>query len=428
VKVLIVGGGGREHAIAWKLKRDDPSLDLHCTPGNPGIASLAACHGTLASNLDGLVTLAIWERFDLTIVGPEAPLAAGLVDRLASRGFRAFGPSSAAARIESSKRFSKELMLGAGVPTARATWHNDVASARAAVREIGVPVVIKASGLASGKGVMVCETIAAADQAIDDMLTAHRFGKSGDEILVEEYMEGEELSIFFLTDGTNARAMIAAQDHKRLLDGDEGPNTGGMGAYAPVSLATPDLMLLVHNAIVGPTLRALRDAGSPFRGVLYCGLMLTETGPRVVEFNCRFGDPETQVVLPLMKSALLPYLLACTVENGLAGLGEIEFLPDAAVTTVVAAAGYPESPRAGDPIDLSLVPDDVIVFHAGTAQSDDGTLLTAGGRVVAVTGVAPTFADAQEKSRYGADQVRFADRVLRRDIGWRENSRRAGVT
>jgi phosphoribosylamine---glycine ligase len=428
VKVLIVGGGGREHAIAWKLKRDDPSLDLHCAPGNPGIASLATCHATPATDLDGLVRLALWERFDFTIVGPEAPLAAGLVDRLTSRGFPAFGPTAAAAHIESSKRFAKEIMQRAGVPTARATWHTTVDSARAAVRQTGAPVVIKASGLASGKGVMVCQTTEAADQAIDELLVSHRFGTSGDEILVEEYMEGEELSIFFLTDGTNARAMIAAQDHKRLQDGDEGPNTGGMGAYAPVSLASHDLMRRVQTTIVEPTLGAMRDVGVPFQGLLYCGLMLTETGPRVVEFNCRFGDPETQVVLPLLRSALLPYLMACRVENGLAGLGELEFEPEAAVTTVVAAAGYPESPRAGDPIDLSSVPDDVIVFHAGTTRTDEGQLCTSGGRVFAVTGVAASFADAQEKSRYGAEQVKFADRVLRRDIGWRENSRRAGVT
>jgi phosphoribosylamine--glycine ligase len=428
VKVLIVGGGGREHAIAWKLKRDDPALDLHCAPGNPGIASLAACHDIQSTNLDGLVTLAIWERFDFTIVGPEAPLAAGLVDRLTSRGFRAFGPSGAAAHIESSKRFAKEIMLRAKVPTARATWHNDVESAKAAVRNTGAPVVIKASGLAGGKGVLVCQTIEAADRAIDDMLTAHRFGASGNEVLVEEFMEGEELSIFFLTDGESSRAMIAAQDHKRLLDGDEGPNTGGMGAYAPVSLATNDLMQLVQTSIVDPTLAAMRDVGVPFRGLLYCGLMLTESGPKVVEFNCRFGDPETQVVLPLMKSALLPYLVACTSDGGLEETAEIEFLPDAAVTTVVAAAGYPENPRTGDPVDLSAVPDEVMVFHAGTALSADGTLVSAGGRVFAVTGVAPTFAEAQERSRYGAERVMFADRVLRRDIGWRENSRRAGVT
>jgi phosphoribosylamine--glycine ligase len=428
VKVLIVGGGGREHAIAWKLNRDDPALDLHCTPGNPGIASVAHLHAIPVSDTKGIVRLCDQERFDLVVVGPEAPLAAGLVDALNDGGQRAFGPTAAAARIESSKRFSKELMLGAGVPTARATWHTDVPSAKRAARELGTPVVIKASGLASGKGVMVCESLEAADRAIEDMLSAHRFGASGDEILVEEYMDGEELSIFFLTDGTNTRAMIAAQDHKRLLDGDEGPNTGGMGAYAPVSLATPDLTRLVHDAIVEPTLRALRNAGCPFRGLLYCGLMLTETGPRVVEFNCRFGDPETQVVLPLLKSELLPYLTACTDENGLAGLGELEFAPEAAVTTVVAAAGYPESPRAGDAIDLTSVPDDVIVFHAGTTRSADGQLRTSGGRVVAVTGVAATFSEAQEKSRYGAEQVKFADRVFRRDIGWRENSRRAGVT
>jgi phosphoribosylamine--glycine ligase len=428
VKVLIVGGGGREHAIAWKLKRDDPALDLHCAPGNPGIASLATCHDIQSTNLDGLVTLAIWERFDFTIVGPEAPLAAGLVDRLTSRGFRAFGPTGAAAHIESSKRFAKEIMLRAHVPTARATWHSDVESAKAAVRQGGTPVVIKASGLAAGKGVMVCESVEAADRAIDEMLTAHKFGRSGDEVLVEEFMEGEELSIFFLTDGESSRAMIAAQDHKRLLDGDEGPNTGGMGAYAPVSLATKDLMHLVQTSIVDPTLGAMRDVGVPFRGLLYCGLMLTDSGPKVVEFNCRFGDPETQVVLPLMKSPLLPYLQACTVEDGLSKMDEIEFLPDAAVTTVVAAAGYPENPRTGDDIDLSGVPGDVLVFHAGTAQTESGVLRTSGGRVFAVTGVASTFGEAQERSRFGADQVMFADRVLRRDIGWREHSRRAGAT
>ncbi len=430
MKVLIVGGGGREHAIAWKLMRDDPALDLHCTPGNPGIAELATCHAVPAGDTDRIVRLAAREHFDLSIIGPESPLAAGLVDALDATGHRAFGPTAAAARIESSKQFSKQLMLEAGVPTASATWHRDVDSARESVRRLGggAPVVIKASGLASGKGVMVCESMAAADRAIDEMLSAHRFGASGDEILVEEYLEGEELSIFFLTDGANARAMIAAQDHKRLEDGDEGPNTGGMGAYAPVSLATPDLMRDVAERIVDPTLAAMRNAGSPFRGLLYCGLMLTDSGPRVVEFNCRFGDPETQVVLPLMKSPLLPYLVGCTTDGGLGQMPELEFLPDAAVTTVVAAAGYPESPRTGDAIDLSAVPDDVLVFHAGTTRSSDDVLFTAGGRVVAVTGVAPTFGEAQERSRHGAGKVTFAGSVFRRDIGWRENARRAGVT
>ena len=427
MKVLIVGGGGREHAIAWKLKRDDPTLDLHCAPGNPGIATEATCHAIPTADLESIVRFAKRERFDLTVVGPEAPLAAGLVDSLGGAGLRAFGPSASAARIESSKQYAKQLMLGAGVPTANATWHRDVPSARDAVRRLGAPIVIKASGLASGKGVMVCETIAAADRAIDEMLTSKRFGTSGDEILVEEFMDGEELSIFFLTDGVSARAMIAAQDHKRLLDGDEGPNTGGMGAYAPVSLVSDELVRRVQDTIVTPTLRAMRSADAPFRGLLYCGLMLTNTGPRVVEFNGRFGDPETQVVLPLLKTKLLPYLQSCTVEGGLAKCAELEFTTDVAVTTVVAAAGYPDSPRTGDSIDLSNVPDDAIVFHAGTARSADGTLRTAGGRVFAVTGVATSFAEAQERSRYGADQVSFEGRVLRRDIGWREQGRRAGV-
>ncbi|HEX6314435.1 MAG TPA: phosphoribosylamine--glycine ligase [Gemmatimonadaceae bacterium] len=428
MKVLIVGGGGREHAIAWKLKRDDHSLDLHCAPGNPGMALLAHPRAVASNDIDGLVALAGREAYDLVIVGPEAPLAAGLVDALAANGHNAFGPTAAAARIESSKRFAKELMLSAGVPTARATWHRNVEAARQAAAALGTPVVIKASGLASGKGVLVCQSMAAAERAIDDMLLSHRFGDSGDEVLVEEYMEGEELSIFFLTDGTASRAMVPAQDHKRLLDGDEGPNTGGMGAYAPVSLATPELVERVQHDIVAPTLRAMRIAGSPFRGLLYCGLMLTSAGPRVVEFNCRFGDPETQVILPLLRSPLLPYLMACTSARGLGDMRELEFLPDAAVTTVVAAAGYPDAPRVGDEIDLSGVPDDTIVFHAGTTRGEDGVLRTSGGRVVAVTGVASTFSEAQERSRSGAEQIHFADRMFRRDIGWRENARRAGVT
>jgi len=428
VRILLVGGGGREHAIAWKLKRDDPSLDLHAAPGNPGIAGLATCHRMQAADLDAIVTLGIQGRFDLTIVGPEAPLAGGIVDRLARRGLRAFGPSAAAARIESSKRFAKELLLAAGVPTARATWHVDRESARDAARQLGAPLVIKASGLASGKGVLVCDTLADSDSAIDDMLSAHRFGPAGDEVLVEEFMEGEELSIFFLTDGTAYRAMLPAQDHKRLLDGDRGPNTGGMGACAPVSRASSDLVLEVGKTIVEPTLRALRDHDSAFHGLLYCGLMLTSDGPKVVEFNARFGDPETQVVLPLMETPLLEVLMRCAAPGGLDDAPELDFSNDAAVTTVVATPGYPESPRTGDPIDLSQVPGNVTVFHAGTALDADGRLVTSGGRVLSVTAVAPTFAQAQQRSREGAEAVRFADRQFRGDIGWREQQRRAGAS
>jgi len=427
VRILIVGGGGREHAIAWKLKRDDPSLELHAAPGNPGMASLATCHSLKASDLDAIVTLGITGRFDLTVIGPEAPLAAGLADKFRLRRLRTFGPSSEAAHIESSKRFAKEVMRHAGVPTARATWHHDVESARASVREFGAPVVIKASGLASGKGVIVCDSIEAADAAVHDMLEEHRFGSSGSEILVEEFMEGEELSIFFLTDGMSYRAMLPAQDHKRLLDGDQGPNTGGMGAYAPVSLADDALVRRVGETIVAPTLAAMREHGSPFRGLLYVGLMLTAEGPKVVEFNCRFGDPETQVVLPLLESPLLDLLMRCTREGGLEGAPDLVFNPGAAVTTVVATAGYPDAPQTGAPIDLGAAAEDVIVFHAGTATDESGRLVTAGGRVAAVTAVASTFDEAQERSRAGAESIRFDGRQFRSDIGWREQRRRAGA-
>lgn len=428
MRILIVGGGGREHAIAWKLKRDDPSLELHAAPGNPGMATLAKCHPLRPSDLDAIVTLGITGRFDLSIIGPEAPLEAGLADKLRLRRLRTFGPSSEAAHIESSKRFAKEMMYAAGVPTARATWHRDADSARAAIRDLGAPLVIKASGLASGKGVIVCDSIEAADAAVRDMFESHRFGTSSQEVLVEEFMEGEELSIFFLTDGTNWRAMQPAQDHKRLLDGDQGPNTGGMGAYAPVGFADDALVQRVAETIIVPTLAAMRERGSPFRGLLYAGIMVTADGPKVVEFNCRFGDPETQVVLPLLKSPLLDFLMRCTREGGLADAPELEFQPGAAVATVVATAGYPEAPQTGGPIEIGDLGEDVIVFHAGTALDAQGQLVTSGGRVAAVTAVAPSFAEAQARSLAGAEAIRFEGRQFRRDIGWREQRRRAGAS
>lgn len=427
MRVLLIGGGGREHALAWKLKRDDPALDLHAAPGNPGIAELATCHRLQPSDLDAIVLLGMQGRFDLTIVGPEAPLAAGIVDRLGRRGLRAFGPTAAAAHLESSKRFAKDLMLRAGVPTARATWHADAGAAKDAARQLGAPVVIKASGLAAGKGVIVCGTLDEADRAIEEILVAHRFGTAGDEVLVEEFMEGEELSVFYLTDGVTWLPMLPSQDHKRLLEGDAGPNTGGMGAYAPVSLASGELVRDVGERVVAPTLAAMREAGAPFRGLLYCGLMLTTDGPRVVEFNARFGDPETQVVLPLMESPLLGYLAASATPGGLEGMPAPSFSSGAAVATVVAAPGYPDAPRTGDRIDLSGVPSDVILFHAGTAAAEDGGLVTAGGRVLAVTAAAPTFAAARERSRAGAEAVSFPGRQFRADIGWREEQRRAGA-
>lgn len=425
MRVLVVGGGAREHAIVWKLRRDQPNLELHAAPGNPGIAQEAECHPISATAVAELLDLARQLAPNLVVVGPEAPLAAGLADVLRSAGISVFGPSAAAARIESSKRFAKELMLASGIPTAWATWHRDPTSARRAAREMGAPLVIKASGLAAGKGVTVCSTLAEADSAIDEILVQRAFGDGSEEVLVEEFMAGEELSVFALSDGHEFRFMLPAQDHKRLLEQDRGPNTGGMGAYAPVSLATKSVLESTAERIVAPALAALSRRGTPFTGLLYCGLMLDESGPRVVEFNCRFGDPETEVVLPLLRSDLLPYLVACSAVGGLSGAPELAFTEMAAVTTVVAAAGYPGHPRIGDPITIREGAQGALLFHAGTRLTSDGVLRTAGGRVIAATAVAKTFMEARELSAKAADAVDFEGRHYRRDIGWREVERLA---
>jgi phosphoribosylamine--glycine ligase len=424
MKALLVGGGGREHALAWKLLRDDPSLEIIAAPGNPGIAELGRCVPVGASDITALVALARSERPDLTIVGPEAPLAEGIVDAFRGDGLPIFGPSAAAARIESSKSFAKALMLEAGVPTARAERFTDPDAAKRAARAYGAPVVIKASGLAAGKGVLICHSIAEADDAIDAMLRGHVFGGAGDEILVEEYMEGEELSIFAITDGAAVLPMLPAQDHKRLLEGDRGPNTGGMGAYAPVSLGTPELVDNVVERVFNPTLHALRMRGTPFTGLLYAGLMIGASGPRVVEFNCRFGDPEAEALLPLMRSDLLGPCLAAARGEPLAGL-ELEWSGCHAVTTIVAAEGYPDAPRKGEPITLPEPGSGVHIFHAGTARAANGTLVTAGGRVLAVTAVADTLAAAQKASARTAGEIQFAGKQYRTDIGWRELRRDA---
>jgi len=428
VKVLLVGGGAREHALAWKLTHDDPSLELLVAPGNPGIAELGRCTAITAMDIAALVDLARAERPDLTIVGPEAPLAAGLADALREHGVPVFGPSAAAARIESSKTFAKQLMLDAGVPTARAERHVRPDDAKRAARSLGAPLVIKASGLAAGKGVLIARTLGEADRAIDEMLVRHSFGKAGSEILVEEFMDGEELSLFVLTDGTRVVPMLPAQDHKRLLAGDTGPNTGGMGAYAPLSLATPALVDEIIQRIVRPTLRAMRAAGSAFSGLLYAGIMVTPDGPspRVVEFNCRFGDPETEALLPLLAEPLLPRLSG--VASGEADETPLRWTGRHAVTTVVAASGYPDTPRLGDAITLpSSAGADVHVFHAGTARASNGRLVTAGGRVLAVTAVADTLAGAQRSSVRTASAIEFAGSQYRADIAWRELERHAGA-
>jgi len=420
--ILLVGNGGREHALLRKLRSDLPDGTLSVTRPNAGMEEVEAIDVS-PTDVDALVAWALHARPDLVVIGPEAPLAGGLVDRLRAEDITVFGPSRAATRIESSKAFAKALMADAGVPTAAYRTFRRADEARDYVRSEGAPIVVKASGLAAGKGAIVCETVEQALDAVDTIMAEGAFGDAGDEIVIEAFMEGEELSIFGIADGEDVVLLKPAQDHKRAGEGDTGPNTGGMGAYAPVSIATREVVEEARERIFLPTLRALKDRGAPFRGLLYAGLMRTDDGLEVVEFNARFGDPETQVVLPLLESSLVE-LLTAAASGSVAGLSPT-WRDAAAVTTVVASGGYPGSYAKGKVIDLSHVPeeDDVFVYHAGTARNADGDLVTAGGRVLAVTAVAPTFAEAADRSRDAAEAVRFDGAQHRRDIGWRERER-----
>ena len=429
MKVLLVGNGGREHAIAWKLLQDDPSLELICAPGNAGLAEIAECIPVKPTDVRGLAAFAHRADVDLTVVGPEAPLAGGIVDAFREDKKAIFGPTRAAAEIETSKRFAKSIMETAAVPTAHATHHRRADDAIAAANALGTPVVIKASGLAAGKGVVVAQSSEEAERAINLMLRDRAFGDAGEEILVEEFMEGEELSVFAITDGTNFITMLPAQDHKRLLDGDLGPNTGGMGAYAPVSIATPSLMNIVSAHVFEPVLAEMHRQGRPFTGLLYAGLMVSESGPRVVEFNCRFGDPETQAILPLMESSLLDLIRAVAEGASLAGVQPIEWSTDHAATTVLAAHGYPDSVRTGDSVRVPAPPNRVHLFHAATTRdSESGELRTSGGRVLSVTGIGETIAAAAKCSTAHAERISFDGKQFRRDIGWRELERSARAT
>jgi len=428
MRVLIIGSGGREHALAWKIKQEEPSVELLAAPGNPGLAALAECVPISVIDIPSLLALARERAVDLTVVGPEGPLALGIVDQFRAAKLPIFGPTQAAAEIETSKAFAKQLMLDDGIPTASAEMHARVAPAKKCARMFGAPVVVKASGLAAGKGVIVCQTIAEADAAIEDVLEGNRFGPAGAEVLVEEFMEGEELSVFAITDGTSFVRLPALQDHKRLLDHDLGPNTGGMGAYVPVTLPLrPDRPVsdgdTAIDAVIARTLKGLAARGRPFTGLLYAGLMMTRDGPRVVEFNCRFGDPETQALMPVLTGS-------CRLLDLMLAVGRGEPLPradmeahGACVTTVLAAANYPDAPRTGDPIILPPEEDGVVVFHAGTALDANGQLVTAGGRVLAVTATGASIAEAQRRSLDVASRVQFEGKQLRTDIGWREMAR-----
>jgi phosphoribosylamine--glycine ligase len=424
VKVLVVGGGGREHALCWALHRDSPDTTLFTAPGNPGTATLGTNLPIAATALDDLVAAVVQHDIDVTIVGPEAPLAAGLADRLRAADRAVFGPSQAAAQLESSKAFAKEVMRRAGVPTAASATFTALAPALEYIGAHAEPLVVKASGLAAGKGVVVCATRPEAADAARAMLAGSALGAAGSEIVIEEFLEGEELSVLALTDGERIVILPPAQDHKRLREGDTGPNTGGMGAYCPVTLTTAPLLARVRRDVLEPVLREMAAQGAPYEGVLYAGLMLAPDGtPYVLEFNCRFGDPEAQAILPALAKGATKHLLDIAHRRW-RPKRHVLAPTRAAVTTVLAARGYPEKPERGaaiqSPKDLGT---DVLVFHAGTTRDPDGTLRTAGGRVLNVTGLGADVPAAARASAAACERIAFEGKTWRRDIAWRELQR-----
>ncbi len=428
MKVLVVGGGGREHALCWAIRRDAPDATILCAPGNPGVAGLATTVRIPATDITQLAACAREHAVDLVIVGPEAPLAAGLVDRLALDGIAAFGPGALAARIEASKAYAKEIMAAADVPTAQSVTVRELEAARRSILSHPEPLVVKASGLAAGKGAVVCPTRDDALRAATEMLAERRFGEAGSEVVIEEFLDGEELSVLALTDGERVTLLPTSQDHKRLGEGDTGPNTGGMGAYAPVSIATSAVLTTVRDDILLPTLGELSSRGCPYRGVLYAGIMIRPDGQlAVIEFNCRFGDPEAQAVLPVTPPGVLEELHHLAAGGSLAENRTLE-VSGAAVVTVLAAHGYPGSPRTGDAIEIpDDLRDNVLVFQAGTTRDEAGVLRTSGGRVLNVVGVGADVAEAAATSLRAAGQVHFEGKVFRRDLAWRELDR-AGAT
>jgi phosphoribosylamine--glycine ligase len=419
MKILVVGSGGREHALAWAIGAS-PLVDrLYAAPGNAGIAEAADCVRIAASDTRGIVDFCKGNAIDFVVVGPEAPLVAGLVDALEAEAIAAFGPTAAAAALEGSKGFMKDLCVREGVPTAAYYRFRDAAKAKAYIDRLGAPVVVKADGLAAGKGVTVAATIAEAHEAVDAALGEGRFGAAGAEIVVEEFLDGEEVSFFALCDGYHLLPLASAQDHKRVGDGDTGANTGGMGAFSPAPLVTPDVEAEIIECIVGPTVAAMAREGRPFKGVLYAGLMLTADGPKLLEYNVRFGDPECQPLMMRLKSDIVPVLLAA--RDGILNQVDLRWHDEAALCVVMAAKGYPDNPVRGTEIrglEAAGADPDVKIFHAGTRR-DGNRIIADGGRVLGVTALGKNIAAARERAYRAVDEIDWPEGFCRRDIGRR---------
>lgn len=422
MKVLLVGSGGREHALAWALAQSEHCDELYCAPGNAGIESCADCVSIAVDDISGLVTFAKDKTIDLVIVGPEAPLVAGLADALQREGIKVFGPSQAAARLEGSKGFMKDIAARYGVPTARYKRFSELAPAQDFIRELGAPVVVKADGLAAGKGVIVAETLDQALQAAADMLEGNAFGEAGAEVVVEEFLDGEELSYFALADGESILPLTSAQDHKRVFDGDKGPNTGGMGAYSPAHLMTPELEEKIIHRIIRPTVEGMKQEGCPFTGVLFAGIMVVKGEPYLIEYNVRFGDPECQTLMLRLQGDLLQILQA-GAEGRLKDIrGQVSWSDHPSMCVVMAAEGYPGDYQKGTEIkNLSGADeiDHVMVFHAGTKKGPDGEILAHGGRVLGVCATGENLGHAHRLCYEAVDKIDWPEGFCRRDIGWR---------